>query len=519
KKQLNALIKWHHFYSLDNPGKDFEKPPIKIELISEDGQSVDITNGKYRLLPNTARLKSGELYKSTKITVTNISDENLFVGVLTLGSDISISSKPFNGIVVELPPGASKTLYDHNQNKEVFATIDKYKEVYNWKEEWFYYKFIFNNFEDFTPSLNNTDFLQPALDHPLILPEIKGLRSARGEGGQVEEVIKKWGSCITRIELANSTYNIFSGDLLEHQDLYANSKLLSPFIKELYFEEYFNGKTFELRLKQNKDQTADEVRATHNVIVKLFNFIYKTARRNSFFKNHPEERPIVVAEGDSWFLYPKPGVMDTLDYIMKEFRLLSLAEAGDEIADYLKKGDLLQAVEKYKPEYVLISGGGNDILGPEIKEILFDHVANGTVALDFLDKEKFNKKLNFLSDGYQSFIKKIIKSVPKVMILVHGYDYVRSNPDEKTIKHGWANRYMRDAGISQPELRKLVITYLVDQFNEMLSGLANQYKPNVVYVNNRSTVHEDEWMDEIHPNNTGFQKVAKNFLTLMKSPT
>ncbi|MEO6131590.1 MAG: caspase family protein [Saprospiraceae bacterium] len=515
--QLKSFIKWNHFYSLDNPGKDFEKCPIKVELLLKTGEYIEITNSTHRLLPNAARSTSGKLFATAQVKITNLSNEPLFVGVLTLGSDLSITSKPFEGNVVLLAPGKSKTLYDHNQKKEVSITLDSYKEVYNWKEEWFYYKFIFNNFEDFSPALNTTDFLQPALDPPLTLPDTKGLRSARGEGGEVEEVQKKWGTCRTRIELANSSYNIFSGHLLEHQEEYGKSKLLSPFIKELYFEEHFNGKLFELSLKQNKDQSASTAnRATHNVFVKLFNYIYKSARRKTFFHNQPEDRPIVIAEGDSWFLYPKPGVRDTLDYIMQEYRLLSLAEAGDEITDYLKKGDLLEAVDLYKPEYVLISGGGNDILGPEIKQILNNNVINGKLATDYLVVDEFNKKLNFLSDGYQSLFKKIIALVPNVIIFVHGYDYVRSNPDENTIKHGWANRYMKGAGIQQPELRKLVITYLVDQFNDMLREFENQYKTNVIYVNNRSTVLENEWMDEIHPNNIGFQKVANNFLAKMK---
>lgn len=516
KDQLKYFIKWQHFYSLDNPGKDFEKSPIQVSVISESGGAIDVTNGVYRLEPNSTRLQSGELYKALSMKITNISQENLFVGVLTLGSDLSITSKPFNGIVINLPAGASKTLYDHTQKKQVFATLDKYKEVYNWKEEWFYYKFIFNNFEDFTPSLNSKDFLQPPVDPPRTLPVLKDLRITKGEGGEVEEVKKKWGTCRTRIELANSTYNMVTGDLLEYAEEYSKSTLLSPFIRSLYFEEEFNGKTFELNLKQNKDQTAAEVRATHNLIVKLFNYIYKSARRKSFERQKHSTGPIVVAEGDSWFLYPKPGVKDTLDYIMNEYRLLSLAEAGDEVADYIRNDELLKAVKKQLPAFVLISGGGNDILGPEIKDILKKNVAHGQSATDFLDVQKFNDKLKLLSDGYQMFFKEIIKLVPNVLILVHGYDYVRSNPDEKTIKHGWANRYMIEEGIQGPELRKLIIRFLVDNFNAMLQEFENNYAPNVRYVNNRGTVPENEWMDEIHPNNTGFQKVANNFLAIMQ---
>lgn len=394
-----------------------------------------------------------------------------------------------------------------------------YKEIYNWKEEWFYYKFIFNNYEDFSAALNDQDYLQPALNPPLTIEKGTGdLRSftPKGEGGEVEEVKKKWGTCKARIELSNEEYNVISGDLKDLWEAYAASEDLAPFIKELYFEDHFNGKKFEPRLKQNKNQTAEEAqRATDIWYVKLFNKIYNVSRRRKFRRQKHMTGPVVVAEGDSWFLYPKPGVRDTLDYIMDHYRLLSLAEAGDEIADYIKNNELLEAVVREQPDYVLISGGGNDILGAEVKAILQSNIQNGQQATDFLKVEDFKKKLKFLKDGYEMFFTKILEKRPGVKIFVHGYDYVRSDPDPDTIKSGWANRYMIEAGIKSPADREKIIRHLVDTFNDMLADFAKTY-PHVRYVNHRGTVGLEEWMDEIHPNNIGYQKVASNFIKKMK---
>ncbi len=105
---------------------------------------------------------------------------------------------------------------------------------------------------------------------------------------------------------------------------------------------------------------------------------------------------------------------------------------------------------------------------------------------------------------------------PDTKIFIHGYDYIRSAPDDKTIQHGWANRYMLNAGISLPAHRELIIHHLVDKFNDMLSGFAEKYD-YVRYVNHRGTVQLTEWMDEIHPNNTGYRKVADNFLKAMEA--
>ena len=518
--QLRALIKWQHFYSLENPGKDFDTCPIQITLKEEGGEWIDVTNGTHRLAPQKQRLQSGKQFQKVTMQVKNVSNESLYVGVLTLNSDISITSKPFDGKVIEVKRGETKTFYDHQAAAKVYASLDDYKEVYNWKEEWFYYKFIFNNFEDFSASLNDKDYLQPALDPPLIIePETKGVRSAKekGEGGEMEEVVKKWGTCRTRLELANSTYNVVSSELKDLWETYTSSNELSPFIKELYFDEHFDGKSFELTLKQNKDQSAEEAtRATDSWIVKQLNKLYNRSRRRKFRRQKNNTGPVVIAEGDSWFLFPKPGVRDTIDYIMKEYRLLSLADAGDEIADYIKNNELLEAVSKEQPDYILISGGGNDILGAEIKDILKSGVLNGQSATDFIDSNKFNEKMTFLREGYTMFFEEINTRKPDATIFIHGYDYVRSNPDQKTIKNGWANKYMIEAGIENPEDRKMIIAHLVDTFNTMLSGFTQEY-PQVEYINNRGTVGVDEWMDEIHPNNTGYQKVAKNFLDQMKT--
>ncbi len=517
---LQSLIKWNHFYSLDNPGKDFEECPISVMAGETRNAMVDVTNGTFKMTPQNERDESGQQYQDFIIEVKNVSKERLYVGVLTLASDMSIMADPLDDKVVELQPGESAQFYSNAENDMASVFLDNYKEVYNWKEEWLYYKVIYNNYESFSAAMNDTEYLQPALNAPLTIDLTKDfLRTAvmKGAGTKVREVRKKWGTCRTRVELANAEYNIISGDLKTGWESYATSEALAPFIKELYFEDVFNGKNFEPQLKQNKDQSAEQAnRATDNLIVKFFNKLYNISRHRKFRRQKHSTGPIVVAEGDSWFLFPKPGVRDTLDYIMEEYRLLSLADAGDEISDYIKNNDLLKAVIDEKPEYVLISGGGNDILGAEIKSILKTGVVNGTQATDFIDVNAFNKKLDFLRDGYETFFTKIHALRPGVKILIHGYDYIRSNPDENTIKRGWANRYMIEAGIKNFEDREKIIRYLVDSFNDMLAGFVQKYS-HVHYVNHRGSVLTNEWMDEIHPNNIGYQKVAKNFLNKMKT--
>lgn len=522
ERQLGYFVKWQHFYALDNPGKDYEQSPIRIEVESEK-KWVDITNGVLTMRPDAKKVYNGELFQTAKIRVNNKSKETLHVGVLTLNSDMSITSKPFKGKSVTLVPGESQTilLYNEEDSPVVRASLDMYKEVYNWKEEWFYYKFIYSNDEDFTTSMQGPEFRQPVLEPPLFFKKAtKSLtRAAKGEGsGEPPPDQKKWGTCLTQIKLPNLYHNIIHGNLKELWDQYEASEDMAPLIKELYFDEVFDGTSYKLMLKQNKDQTAAQAtsKATDSWLVKALNSLYKAGRIRRFKRQRKQTGPIVVAEGDSWFLFPKPGVRDTLDYIMDHYRLLSLAEAGDEITDYIKNPELLTSVIKENPDFVLISGGGNDILGEQVQAILKSDVKNGVDATDFLKVDVFNQKLDQLRKGYISFFEKIHVLKPEAKIFIHGYDYIRSDPDARTIKSGWANRYMIKAGIDNVAHRELIIHYLVDTFNTMLEEFATKYD-YVRYVNHRGTVKLNEWMDEIHPNNTGYEKVAKNFLKAMQA--
>src|SRR5690606_17161928 len=113
-----------------------------------------------------------------------------------------------------------KLFYDHKETDPSIAKVyfDPYKEVYNWSEEWVYYKFIINNYEDFSASIQNHSFLQPSLSPPLTIthPLRNALENtAKGEGSseELQEVRNKWGTCITRIELKNPTFNVITAGL------------------------------------------------------------------------------------------------------------------------------------------------------------------------------------------------------------------------------------------------------------------------------------------------------------------
>jgi hypothetical protein len=100
-------------------------------------------------------------------------------------------------------------------------------------------------------------------------------------------------------------------------------------------------------------------------------------------------------------------------------------------------------------------------------------------------------------------------------VLVHGYDYpVKLNDKDK----GWLGRYMIEKGISRPGDRHAIMHLIMDRFNEQLQAVVKDFPDNVSYVDVRGTIRyneaekEDQWYDEIHPNDNGFQQVAMKFI-------
>jgi hypothetical protein len=57
--------------------------------------------------------------------------------------------------------------------------------------------------------------------------------------------------------------------------------------------------------------------------------------------------------------------------------------------------------------------------------------------------------------------------------------------------------------------RRAILKTFIDAMNDMLKGLQNLYQGKVFYVDLRNTLlSHDEWANELHPSNDGFEKLA-----------
>ena len=168
----------------------------------------------------------------------------------------------------------------------------------------------------------------------------------------------------------------------------------------------------------------------------------------------------------------------------------------------------------------LLSGGGNDLLGDALPDLLRhrSEVARGwrgLIVQDALDRE-----LGRLRQAFQRVIARTAEVRPNCQILVHGYDYPFPRDKGTTLFWGrltvagpWIQPVMEDlTGIFDPLVQRKLVAELIDRFNrDVLRTLANAHG-QFHHVDLRDTLWDvRQWDDEIHPRSAGFRRMAKNF--------
>jgi len=227
---LMALQKWNHFNTLFHPKQLNNTPKIKVALILADKEeTIDLLDTTYTLNPLPERGGGEQWMAKYKIKVTNISDENLYISVLTLGSDMSITANPFHNESILLAPKTEKYFYDFDPyNRRIRCFLDTYKEVYNWQYEWFNYKFIVSETGDFSGSIPT--FLQDGFYPPRLISNPMASVSRK-------KYLNKdhyWEIYTSSIRLKNPTYNEISGDLAARLAAYLKEERIAPYLRQVY---------------------------------------------------------------------------------------------------------------------------------------------------------------------------------------------------------------------------------------------------------------------------------------------
>lgn len=252
----------------------------------------------------------------------------------------------------------------------------------------------------------------------------------------------------------------------------------------------------------------------------------------------PQARDVLIAEGDSWFDYPFHDVLRILED-HHGYDVESVAHKGDRVEEMAYTDGQLEEftrlIEKILrrktiPRAILLSGGGNDLAGKEFG-MLLNHFASAIAGLNdsivegVIDERAKMAYITIISKVTRVCQQRIGQSLP---IIIHGYDY--SVPDGRGFLGGWwflpgpwLEPGFREKGFSQLQDRINLAKDLIDRFNEMLQDVASLPNFNHVhYIDLRgilsvSSNYKDDWANELHPTEDGFEKVTAQFAQTIAS--
>ena len=252
----------------------------------------------------------------------------------------------------------------------------------------------------------------------------------------------------------------------------------------------------------------------------------------------------LIAEGDSWFEYPGTDVLSALQCEFP-YRIETSAQGGRTLErmtyDPQERKELYAVFQELSdrdvtPKAVLISGGGNDIVGPELT-MLLNHDLSGLEKLDpvILDRVVVGRlrlaMINLLTQVDCHSAKFFKRKLP---ILVHGYDY--PIPDGRGYSvFNWKGPWIKPSldlksaspsdDVTQADV--LVAKKLIDAFNSMLESItATPEFSHVQYVeilntldseldSNNPNYYRAHWANELHPKDVGFELVAGKFANIL----
>jgi hypothetical protein len=243
---------------------------------------------------------------------------------------------------------------------------------------------------------------------------------------------------------------------------------------------------------------------------------------------HPDA-PRALCFGDSWFQYP-PHPTDLNKQISRMFRkslFLREGVAGRDSAMWKAALPRIQdQIATYRFDAILLSTGGNDIVGDEMKEFVKQATqpqSPGTAPWGEIPEPVFRHiRLELFEQALQYAIKDIKAVVQcrdffslQSRVYLHTYDYIW--PSGIGYKLGpfkikpWVKPHLDGVGLTDPKQQRIVTGWLIDQFTRELRAFVSQ-RANMVLIDSRGALKtQQQWQNEIHPTARGFETIARRF--------
>ncbi len=289
------------------------------------------------------------------------------------------------------------------------------------------------------------------------------------------------------------------------------------------------------------EMTQDQIEAEN--AMRIGNGLARWRRQSAFRRSVAagDRRPVLVAEGDSWFQFPV-FIDETITQLGRNYLISCVSAAGD-TARNMVFGDIGKHRREYMQELnrnaaqvkaFLFSAAGNDIIGededlgdgtPVLRKIL-SNPGNGSTDPDaYIDSAELARRLDGLHKAYQTVCANV-RHDPRfgqLPILLHGYDVPFPYPwglDDRrdprwADKDRWLGSAFAPAGI-EGEVRRKILKRLIDRLYNMLDRVTAEY-PHVHVVDCRGALPDvTDWADEIHATSQGYVKVAQRFRATLR---
>jgi N-acetylmuramoyl-L-alanine amidase len=272
--------------------------------------------------------------------------------------------------------------------------------------------------------------------------------------------------------------------------------------------------------------------------MRIGNGLARFRRQNAFRRaiSAGDRRPVLVAEGDSWFQFPV-FIDETVDQLGSNYLVSCVSAAGDTARNMIfgsygpRRREYMRELDRNadRVQAFLLSAAGNDIIGeddeagdgtPVLRKILTNPGNGSTDAADYIRKDELDTRIDFLHHAYRSVCASVRHDprFEKLPILLHGYDVPFPHPwtgsDRRNprwaAKDRWLGSAFSFAGIEGP-IRREILEMLIGRLYDMLQAVAQEY-PHVHVVDCRGALPDvTDWADEIHATSQGYAKVALRF--------
>jgi hypothetical protein len=242
---------------------------------------------------------------------------------------------------------------------------------------------------------------------------------------------------------------------------------------------------------------------------------------------------VMLAHGDSWFDYPLTGnslPIDNTDVIaqlktMGDINpvILNLSHHGDATTDEMSwpkqqrmieaLGDQANWLSNGKPDAILFSGGGNDVVGDQFC-IFLNYASPGAAGLN---TDRFQKALGMVEASYRDLFVFRDRYAPNVPIIGHCYDFPIPNGVHPACAGPWLKPSLDYCGCTDLATGTAICHDALVAFRVLLNSLASDPKNNFMLINTQGQLSSSDWANELHPFPNGFRTIAQTFVTALRA--